>query len=195
MTYCDRITDTAPEIEPTEALLALRPWQQCVKASDRPLSQAADACRLTASQEDCLHALYAHHVRQIDQIVRRLYDREVQTNGRSVLTIADLQAEGYSLFRMAVAGYDPTRGCLSTYVHTVVRTRLMDVLDRARKRDHPLDDASAEGEIEPAASTYTAELPIDLDLAEIAHAVIDDQPEEEHARLRSVWLRLRDPRM
>lgn len=192
LTYCDRIISSAPDIPKDKALRALRPWQNEVQTTGESLTVAAENTPLTRAETKCIHALYARHVRQIEQIIHRLHDREVKMNSRSVLTVQDLQAEGYRLFRLALASYTHEYA-LSTHVHTVTYTRMSNVLRDARKRDTTLEEAASEGQGEPPASTYVPELPVGLDLADIAEEVIDDRPPKEHRRLRTVWDRLRNP--
>lgn len=191
-TYCDRIIRSAPDIPKDKALRALRPWQNEVQSTGESLTVAAETTPLTRPETECVHALYARHVRQIEQIIHRLHEREVKMNTRSVLTVQDLQAEGYRLFRLALAS-STHEYALSTHVHTVTYTRLSNALRDARKRDSSLDEATTEGQKEPAASSYVPELPVDLDLADIAEELIEDRPAKEHRRLREVWRRLRDP--
>lgn len=192
MTYCDRIIRSAPDITPDKALRQLQSWQERVQTSDKSNTVAAKNAQLTETQTNALLALYAQHVRQIDQIILRLHDKEVELNNRSVLTIEDMQAEGYQIFRLAAATYTGEHA-LSTHVHTVCYTRMSNVLRDARKRESVLDDAIDKGQEEPPATTYTPPLPVDLDLAEIAEDIIEDRPPKERKRLREVWHRLRNP--
>jgi DNA-directed RNA polymerase specialized sigma24 family protein len=140
-----------------------------------------------------MYALYAQHVQQIDKLCRRLHEREVASNGRSVLTLEDLQAESFRLFRALLAAYDSDRAALSTYLQVSMRTRLMNLLRDSRTREGALDDALQEGETEPADESYQAPLPHDLDLSEVAEQIIENQPAKERARLHEIWDRLRNP--
>lgn len=198
MTYCDRILAHAPSIPKQEALDRLEPWRQRIQASELSLSDAVHEHPPSPSDWRCIQALHAEHVRQIDDIVRRLHEREVEMSDRSVHTPADLHSEALLLFQIAIASY--TEGvALSTHVHIVMTTRLQNVVRDSRKRDDSLDAATFEDELEPPAPSTTTPLPTSLDIDEIAerlieeHAKAADRPAKERQRARQLWQRLRDP--
>jgi DNA-directed RNA polymerase specialized sigma24 family protein len=197
--YIRSIRESAPDLDESDALEAIQPWQ--AKVQDKIQSglthrQAAQETQATYQQEQVLLALYAAHVAQIARLASTIYHASSQ--GRTLThELQDLLSESYLLWRQVIATYDPHRASLSTYVHEAMRRLLQNVLrDGEQQRECRLDDELPEGQLEPTDHVPSTPIPTDWDVDVLVdtmieeHAARTDRPAQEHARLQRVWHRL-----
>lgn len=136
MTYVQQIkqADRWPGSK-QDALEQITDWQRRARQKCREgltYKEAAEAAVAQPKTRQAIMHLYAEHVAQIDQLIAEC----VAT--RPDVRQADLQTEGYVIFRYVLVHYQPAESMLSTYVHSAVKNRLRNAIrDRGAETEMP----------------------------------------------------------